>query len=137
MTIKKKIAIALGCVATVAVIVATTIAGTVAYLAQSAAVSNVFTIGNVTMTMTESKVNPDGELVVGGERVDTNTYHLVPNKTYVKDPVITVGASDKACESSYLFIIARNDIKTIEDHTNLTMREQLFVNGWIDRKSVV
>lgn len=130
MTAKKKIIIALCSVVAVVAIVIATVASTVAYLTSSAAVLNAFTIGNVQMTMFESKVNSDGTKVNPDSPVknaDTNSYHLVCNKSYVKDPTIYIQPNS---ESSYLFIVARNDIRDIEDYNTPSMREQLFLNGW-------
>lgn len=142
-SIKKRIILALAAVVGVVAISVTSVLATVAYLTSSAAVSNVFTIGNAVITMTESKVNSDGTLFdEGNTRVDTNTYHLVPNKTYVKDPTIFV---QQGSEDLYLFVIVRNDIENIEcqntDHTVVpagaqeaehkgTIAEQLGANGW-------
>lgn len=129
MTTKKKILVAFGVVLSVVAIIASTIAGTVAYLTSSAAVLNAFTIGNVEMTMYETKVNADGVAQeTGTKTADTNSYHLVPGKSYLKDPTIFLKPN---AESSYLFIIARNDISSIESYDTLTMREQLFENGWM------
>ena len=114
LSFKKKAIIARCALVGVVAIVASSVLATVAYLTSSAAVSNVFTIGDVKMTMDESKVNSDGTLVnpVGSAKdADTNSYHLVPNKTYIKDPTIYI---QPGSESSYLFIIARNDISSIE-----------------------
>ena len=132
MTLKKKALAAIGALFAVAVIVAASVLGTVAYLTSSAAVSNVFTIGNVGITMTETKVDPNGVKIEPYTQVDTNTYHLVPNKKYSKDPVVTVNA---ASESSYLFVLVRNDLETIErndsdDADEMTIAEQLAANGW-------
>lgn len=131
MTAKQKTIIALCTVLGVVAIVVSTVFVTVAYLTSSAAVSNVFTIGNVGITMTESKVNPDGTLVDGGGQVDTNTYNLVPNTTYVKDPRINVAPLS---EASYLFVLVRNDLEKIEDKTDSenkpTIAQQLADYGW-------
>lgn len=130
MTAKKKILIALSTVVAIVTIVVTSVLGTVAYLTSSAAVSNVFTIGNVQMTMYESKVDSNGVVIdkTAPKTADTNSYHLVCDKEYVKDPTIYITAGS---ESSYLFIIARNDISEIEAADPLSMKEQLFVNGWM------
>lgn len=133
-SLTKKLLLALCAMAAVVVVSLSSVLATVAYLTSSAAVSNVFTIGSVGITMTESKVNPDGTLFDGGAtKVDTNTYHLVPNKTYIKDPVITVAPLS---EASYLFVLVRNDIQAIECQNSLedghrgTIAEQLAANGW-------
>ena len=131
MTTKKKIFVAIASLAASVAIVVVSVFATVAYLTSSAAVSNVFTIGNVGITMDESKVNPDGTVVDGGGRVDTNTYKLVPNTKYVKDPVIHV---TEGSENSYLFVLVRNDLEKIEiasdNDEEMTIAEQLAVNGW-------
>lgn len=118
-------------------LVATTILATIAYLSSSTAVSNTFTVGDVKIEMFESKVSPDGEkLDAAGEKTaDGNSYHLTPGKTYLKDPSIYVNTSSDDC---YIFIKTRNQISHIEDGyidpkdgDKLTMREQLFENGWV------
>lgn len=131
-TTKQKILVLLCTLIGVVAIVLTTVFATVAYLTSSAAVSNVFTIGNVSMTLTESKVNPDGTKTDdGATQVDTNTYHLVPSTTYAKDPRVNISAGS---EHSYLFALVRNDIEAIEDRTvgtdNKTIAQQLAENGW-------
>lgn len=128
MTTKKKIFVAIAAFASAVVLVVVSVLATVAYLTSSAAVSNVFTIGNTSIIMNESKVTPEGVIVEGAGRVDTNTYNLVPNKTYSKDPIITVKAGS---EASYLFVLVRNDIEKIEDDQKTTIAEQLQANGWV------
>lgn len=131
MTFKKKLLIVLVALVSVVAIVVTSVLATVAYLTSSAAVSNVFTVGNVGIIMNESKVTPEGEVVQGAARVDTNTYHLVPNKTYVKDPIITVNAGS---ENSYLFCLVRNDLEGIakDEDDCPTIATQLKNNGWAE-----
>lgn len=130
LSAKQKMILALCSMAAVVVIVVTSVLGTVAYLTSSAAVSNVFTIGNVSMTLTESKVNPNGTLYdAGATQVDTNTYHLVPDTTYVKDPKITITAGS---ENSFLFVLVRNDLEGIAANTaeHPSIAVQLARNGW-------
>ena len=69
--------------ATAILLVIATVLATMAYLTSSSAVSNVFTVGNVKLNMTETKVNNDGTPVTGtgAGRTDTNSYHLVPGKS--------------------------------------------------------
>ena len=118
-------------------LVVATMFATMAYMTSSAAVSNVFTVGNVKLHMYESSVDKDGNVLAGvGENgmkpADTNSYHLVPGATYTKDPTIYVdGGSDK----SYLFVRLRNDLKSIEltgDPTHPTILQQLQKNGWLE-----
>ena len=138
MTTMKKLLVVFGALVAVAAIVTVSVLGTIAYLSSSAAVSNVFTVGDVYITMTESKVNSDGTLADGGvTQVDTNTYHLVPGKKYIKDPKIFV---QPGSEASYLFVLVRNDLEAIaidnsgmseqDKANNLTIAQQMIANGW-------
>ena len=69
--------------------------GTLAYLTDSEAVINTFTVGSVKITLDEAEVNADGTLK-SENRVQENDYELLPGRTYVKDPTVTVkgGSSD-------------------------------------------
>ena len=129
MTTKKKLFVALAAIAASVIIAVVSVVATVAYLTSSAAVSNVFTIGNVSMTMDETKVDINGVAVENGGRVDTNTYKLVPDKTYTKDPIIHVAAGSEDC---YLFVLVRNDIEAIEAQNGSTIADQLRKNGWVE-----
>lgn len=119
--------------AAVMLVVATMFA-TMAYLVSSAAVSNVFTVGNVSLLMYETKVNPDGTVAqkVASDAMktaDTNSYHLQPAVTYKKDPTVYVAADS---DESYLFIRLRNDLKSVEAPNGKTIVEQLRANGWLE-----
>lgn len=94
---KKKIAL----MATSLVLVAAlAVGGTLAYLtAKSDAVVNTFTVGNVAIKLDEAKANADGTLVENADRVQANSYKLIPGHTYNKDPMVTV---QKGSESSYI-----------------------------------
>lgn len=78
-------------------LVAASVLGTMAYLADNKTVENTFTVGNVTIKLDEAKVdemgnlveNPDGTLA---DRVTENEYKLLPGHVYVKDPTVTVVA---------------------------------------------
>ena len=127
---KKKLIIALVAVVGVIAIAVSSVFATVAYLTFSSAVSNTFTIGNIGITMDEGKVNSDGQHEDGGvTRVDGNSYHLIPGKSYDKDPVIHVHADS---EDSYIFVVVRNDIKDIAADTAEcpTIHDQMLKNGW-------
>lgn len=93
-----------------ALVITTASFGTIAYLTDRAAITNRFTIGNVSIDVDEAVVTPDGEPVdsdndgspdrtteVNGE--EGNTYHLMPGQTYTKDPTLTVKANS---EESYV-----------------------------------
>lgn len=123
--------------ATAVMLVVATVFATMAYMTSSAAVSNVFTVGNVKLHMYESRVDKDGNVVPeeginGMKPADTNSYHLVPGASYTKDPTIYV---DGDSDASYLFVRVRNDLKSIEkqgDAEHPTILEQLKANGWLE-----
>lgn len=109
-------------------LVVASVLGTMAFLASSTAVSNTFTYGNVGIEMFESEIDENGEDNDGADRTsDGNSYKLIPNKTYVKDPAITVKAGSV---ESYLFVKVKNGIKTIEAANGNTMAEQMVDYGW-------
>lgn len=93
-------------------LVAGSVAGTLAYLTSRSQVVNTFTMGKVDIDLTETKVDDDGNVLTDengvptGERTDendnTNNYRLVPGTKYVKDPMITVKADS---EEAYIRMI--------------------------------
>ena len=109
-----------------ALLVAVSVLGTVAYLTSQDDVVNTFTVGKIAITLDESEVNEEGE-VVGNDRVDANEYKLVPAHKYVKDPTVHVAADS---EESYLFVKVENGIEAIEDSAN-TIAAQMAANGWV------
>ena len=124
---KKKLLTAAILLVSAALLVAASILGTLSFLASSAAVSNTFTVGNVKLEMFESRVNADGQDDDGADRTsDGNSYKLIPNKTYCKDPALIVKADSVP---SYLFVKVKNGIQTIEE-AGKTMKEQMVAHGW-------
>jgi len=142
----KALLLTLGAVALVCV----SVFSTIAYLSESAAVSNTFTVGNVSIEMFESPVLENGKIDPAlkdafqaatdytKKTSDGNSYHLVPAQEFDKDPSIYVKADSEDC---YIFIKARNQIRPIEDGNMmrdgenadtdaLTMKEQLLAKGW-------
>lgn len=88
---KKKI---LAVVLAVVILAVAAVGATLAWLMDTTeAVVNTFTVGNVSIELTETITNDNGE---GG-----NGYKLVPGNTYAKDPKVTVNADSEAC---YLFV---------------------------------
>ena len=84
-------------------LVVASVLGTMAYLTSSDAVTNTFTVGNVSITLDETDVNLMGEKD-SDNRVEQNTYHLLPGHEYVKDPMVTV---EKGSEESYVRMIVK------------------------------
>lgn len=109
-----------------ALVIAMSVAGTVAYLTSQDSVTNTFTVGKVKITLDEAEVDANGA-VTSAERVKTNSYKLIPGHTYIKDPIIHVDASSEEC---WLFVKVVNGISAIEDSTNNTIAAQLEANGW-------
>jgi len=93
---KKKVLLTVLCMVLVS---AVSILGTLAYLTDSERVENTFTVGAVDIVLDEADVDEDGQPIPGADRVKGNKYHLIPGKTYTKDPTMTVGEDS---EESYL-----------------------------------
>ncbi len=74
-----------------------TVAATAAYLVDTDVNKNTFTVGSVDIILNETDVDTDGVPVPGAERVDSNEYHLLPGKRYVKDPMVTVKPNSEEC----------------------------------------
>ena len=80
---------ALALVLCAVMLVAASVFGTLAYLTDTDAVTNTFTVGKVDIKLDETDVNIYG--VKDGEtRVAANDYHLIPGHEYTKDPMVTV-----------------------------------------------
>lgn len=84
-------------------LVVASVLGTMAYLTSSETVTNTFTVGKVSITLDETDVNLMGEKD-SDNRVEQNTYHLLPGHEYVKDPMVTV---EKGSEESYVRMIVK------------------------------
>ena len=108
-------------------LVGATIAGTLAYLTDDATVTNTFTVGQVTIDLTEAPVGTDGQETTG-DRVTANSYKLYPGKEYDKDPTVFV---DDTSENCYIYVTVDNGIAAIEtNETGKTIAEQMAANGW-------
>ena len=102
----KKFLKALAILSCAILLVIATIAGTVAYLTDTATVENTFTVGKVEITLDEAKVTEYG-VQNGDTRVATNEYKLVPGRTYMKDPTIHVAADSEEC---YIFFEIQSEL---------------------------
>lgn len=120
----KKTLLLVGCAV---LLVVASVMGTLAWMTSSASVTNTFTVGNVSITLDESKVTTAG-VKDGEERVsDGNSYKLVPGRSYVKDPVIHV---DSASEDCYLFVKIENAVAALEDPDS-SVAKQMADLGWV------
>jgi len=111
-------------------VVGASVFGTLAYLTDTEAVTNTFSVGSVGLSLDEAEVTPDGKPVDGADRVHDNEYHLLPGMTYTKDPTIHVDATS---EDSYIFVKVDNQIAAYEaasgdGYTNIA--DQIAANGW-------
>ena len=105
-------------------VIAMSVAGTMAYLTSQASVTNTFTVGNVAITLDEAKVNEYG-VATDDPRTNANEYRLIPGHSYTKDPIIHVAANSEAC---YLFVKVEDGLADIEADT--TIAAQLAANNW-------
>lgn len=78
-------------------VVLTAAAGTIAYLTDTDEVVNSFTVGNIDMKVEESPVDENGQKVEEGLPTKGNSYHLLPGKTYSKDPYVTIAKGSDPC----------------------------------------
>ena len=74
----KKLLLAVCCAA---LLVCVSIGATVAYLTSTGTVENTFTVGNVNITLDETKVDLNGNAVTPAERSNGNRYKLLPCHT--------------------------------------------------------
>lgn len=98
---KSKVILALVCAV---LLVCASVLGTLAYLTSTDEVTNTFTVGQVKITLDEAKVDGNGKALTGddAERVDNNSYKLMPGHSYTKDPTVTVL---KGSEESYVRLL--------------------------------
>lgn len=116
-------------------LLATAIIGTtLAYFTDEKAVTNTFTTGDVTIKLDETDVGTNGVATGEGRKEEGNEYHLLPGKTYTKDPMVTVKAGSEEC---YLFVRVENGLgKEVEgvwvsvEAEDNTIADQMAAKGW-------
>lgn len=108
-----------------ALLVAGSVAATLAYLTATDSVVNSFTYGKVEMTLDEAPVDVYGKDIAGARR-DKNDYKLIPSHEYKKDPTVHMVAGS---EESYVFVKVENGIAAIEAEGN-TIAAQMTAKGW-------
>lgn len=104
---KNKILKTLGLFGCAILLVAVSIAGTLAFMTDEETVTNTFTVGNVTITMDETDYDVYGDQVSSTTPTQTNEYKLIPNHTYKKDTTIHVAAESENC---YIFVKIENGL---------------------------
>lgn len=129
---KKKLTTLFGSLALVGVI---GVGASLAYFSDQDAATNVFTMGNIDITLTETGTNADGSDAIMNENGIVFTKEIMPGDTVNKAPVVTVDADS---ENSYLRAsISVGDIEgelaLSEEHKEDIMNDlttQLNANGW-------
>lgn len=112
-------------------VIAMSVAGTMAYLTSDATVTNTFTVGKVAITMdekdTDNDDNRDDNVTMSDNTVrdKANAYKLIPGQTYIKDPTVHVTTGSEDC---YLFVKVVNGIKGYEAAT--TIADQMTAKDW-------
>lgn len=120
--------------------------GTIAYLTDTEAVTNTFSVGSVGLKLDEADVNEMGqplkddvvvEKVVDADRWQPTTgdieqkYHLLPGHTYVKDPTVTV---DAGSEESYVrMMVTVNFADALTDAQLATSLDSIFLGYDADK----
>lgn len=94
---KKIIAIS----AAIAILAIAAVGGSLAWFTSSAAVTNTFTVGNVSITLDEATVDTYGKKIPDGQpgagRGSSNSYHIIPGAVLDKDPTVFVNAGSESC----------------------------------------
>ncbi len=114
-------------------LVAATVMGTMAYLADTKTVTNTFSIGSVAITLDEADVDLNGTPKENADRVTQNQYKLMPGHKYTKDPIVHVTAGS---EDSWIFVKVNNGISAYEAATSEAeggykqIADQIIANGW-------
>lgn len=126
---KKKGKALLLCTGAVA-LVAGSVLGTIAFLTDTEEAINTFTVGNVSISIAESKVDENG-VPVGEETTDANEYRLVPGVTYTKDPTVTVDAeSEESYVRMILNIYNKTDVQAIIDNETHGLTDYADLINW-------
>ena len=116
-------------------LVAGTVATTVAYLTSTDAVTNTFTVGNVKITLDEFDYDEDSDsddnVEVGDETRDkANAYYLQPGQTYKKDPTVTVKGG--SAESYVRMIMTVHNASAVQDIINADDEGENLIEDYSD-----
>jgi len=119
-------------------LVAASVMGTVAYLTDTKEVTNTFSVGDVKITLLETKVDENGVPVDGANPVAENSYHLLPGHTYVKDPTVTV--VEKSEKAYVRMLVSVNDMSKLEGALPAAQNAAYYEDGvfqieklWVDK----
>jgi len=117
-------------------LVVASVFGTLAYLTDTEAVKNTFTVGRVGLSLDEAKVNEMGEPDGNNRWMPTTEdpeqeYYLLPGHSYTKDPTVTV---DAGSENSYIRMIVTVSFQdALTDETLATELDTIFTGHDADK----
>lgn len=144
-----------------ALLVIGSVFGTIAYLTDTEAVTNTFSVGRVGLKLDEADVNEMGQPLKDGKVVEVKDvvvkdlltyarwqptegdenqkYHLLPGNTYIKDPTVTV---DAGSEESYVrMMVTVTFASALTDEQLATGLDEIFLgydaNKWIRKDKTV
>lgn len=104
---KKIIAIS----AAIAILAIAVVGGSLAWFTSSAEVTNTFTVGNVSITLDEAKVDVNGKKIPddqeGAGRGNANSYRIVPGAVLDKDPTVWINAGSESC---LVYVLIQNGL---------------------------
>ena len=89
---------------------------------------NTFTVGQVSLKLDETDVDETGTPMPGAERVTGNEDKLIPGKSHVKDPTMTVLASSEASYVRLLLTITK--AKELKEVLGSNFLPENYVTGW-------
>lgn len=119
-------------------LVVSAVMGTLAYLTDTEAVTNTFTVGKVGLSLDEKDVDDSKTDTTTPGRDKANKYHLLPGHTYDKDPIVHI---DEDSEDCWVFVKVENGINLIEaENTAATattpaykdIHTQITDYGWVE-----
>lgn len=114
------------------VLIVSTAFVTMAFLTSKDSVKNTFTVGKVAITMDEEDVDNSRAGIPScapyNGRDKANKYHLIPGKSYTKDPTIHVDCKSEDC---YLFVKVENGLANAEASGDTSIAKQMSANGWL------
>ncbi len=116
-------------------LVSLSVGATLAYLTSTDEVTNTFTVGQIKIELDEADVDEDDLATDVNEgtnhegRDKANSYKILPDATFDKDPIVWVEAGS---EDAYLFIKVLNGVADIEANVTgkPTVEAQILANGW-------
>lgn len=115
-------------------LVVTTVFATMAFLTSQDTVKNTFTVGEISLTLDEKDTDGSETNTTTSGRDKANEYHLLPSKTYEKDPTVHVAAGSEDC---YIYVKVTNGIAGAEATTGTyngvvysSISDQIGELGW-------